>query len=341
MIDGRRLCTLKGLCSKVSDPAPGRTHVDLPGVCHVEAHVPAQQSSSGAHARLPDPHAHPRRPRHLVGPPRQGPHAPVCLTCRDPVPLAVLPTRHRLTSSVLIKDTIRHGRRARRGRVVAHVIAPVEVSVGTGPARAAFAVGKSVGNSVDRHRVVRQLRAIVVPALEQLPAGSQVVIRALPEAQGSDSSALRRDVHAAISKASGIEIVESNPALAPDTSEGGSSAATDVEPPAPVVRTGLGRLVWLLGWPIRALLLGLIWIYRNTISPILPPTCRYHPSYSAYAFGALQTHGAAKGTALAAWRVLRCNPFTPGGLDPVPTRGRWKPDIDTDGTPRATPVKPA
>ena len=87
---------------------------------------------------------------------------------------------------------------------------------------------------------------------------------------------------------------------------------------------------------MRSLLLGLIWVYRHTISPILPPTCRYHPSCSAYGFEALQVHGAAKGTVLTAWRVLRCNPFTPGGLDPVPARGAWRPDIHPDGTPRVT-----
>jgi putative membrane protein insertion efficiency factor len=95
-------------------------------------------------------------------------------------------------------------------------------------------------------------------------------------------------------------------------------------------------LAYWIGWPIRSLLLGLIWVYRHTISPILPPTCRYHPSCSAYGFEALQVHGAAKGTVLTTWRVLRCNPFTPGGLDPVPTRGAWRPDIHPDGTPRVS-----
>ena len=73
------------------------------------------------------------------------------------------------------------------------------------------------------------------------------------------------------------------------------------------------------------LLVALVDLYRRFVSPSLPPMCRFEPSCSAYAREALQTHGAWKGTLLAMWRVLRCNPLTPGGqLDPVPDRGRWR-----------------
>ena len=67
-----------------------------------------------------------------------------------------------------------------------------------------------------------------------------------------------------------------------------------------------------------ALLLYPIGLYRRWISPFLPPHCRYHPSCSEYAVGAISAHGALRGGALAAWRVLRCNPFSLGGVDPVP-----------------------
>jgi hypothetical protein len=70
---------------------------------------------------------------------------------------------------------------------------------------------------------------------------------------------------------------------------------------------------------------GLVDLYRKRISPFLPPLCRFEPSCSAYARDALLTHGSAKGTILAVWRVLRCNPFTKGGFDPVPPAGRWRP----------------
>jgi putative membrane protein insertion efficiency factor len=69
---------------------------------------------------------------------------------------------------------------------------------------------------------------------------------------------------------------------------------------------------------IRAALLLLVRAYRRLISPALPAACRFHPSCSAYAETALVRHGAARGTWLTARRLLRCHPFHPGGIDPVP-----------------------
>jgi putative membrane protein insertion efficiency factor len=87
------------------------------------------------------------------------------------------------------------------------------------------------------------------------------------------------------------------------------------------------RVLWVAGAPARAVLLGLIALYRGLISPLLAsiagPRCRFHPTCSAYAEEAVRVHGAAKGVVLAAWRILRCSPLTPGGLDPVPPRGAW------------------
>lgn len=51
---------------------------------------------------------------------------------------------------------------------------------------------------------------------------------------------------------------------------------------------------------------------------MLPASCRYYPTCSSYAIEAIRIHGALKGTALALWRILRCNPFSKGGVDPVP-----------------------
>jgi putative membrane protein insertion efficiency factor len=70
--------------------------------------------------------------------------------------------------------------------------------------------------------------------------------------------------------------------------------------------------------------IGLVRVYQAAISPILPalvgspPGCRFSPSCSQYAIEALQRHGLVTGSALAAKRILRCNPFHPGGIDPVP-----------------------
>jgi putative membrane protein insertion efficiency factor len=69
-----------------------------------------------------------------------------------------------------------------------------------------------------------------------------------------------------------------------------------------------------LRWP----LLMLIRAYQAVVSPTLPPdTCRFYPSCSHYGYQAIYKHGAIKGSLMAAWRVLRCNPFNRGGYDPV------------------------
>ncbi len=69
----------------------------------------------------------------------------------------------------------------------------------------------------------------------------------------------------------------------------------------------------------QTILLALIRLYQLTFSRMMPPnTCRFYPTCSRYGFEAIQKHGAIKGSLLAAWRVLRCNPFNRGGYDPVP-----------------------
>lgn len=69
---------------------------------------------------------------------------------------------------------------------------------------------------------------------------------------------------------------------------------------------------WLLIAPIR--------FYQRFISPLTPPACRFYPSCSHYTVEALETHGALWGLWLGFWRILRCQPFHPGGYDPVPPR---------------------
>ncbi|HEY6008616.1 MAG TPA: membrane protein insertion efficiency factor YidD [Geobacteraceae bacterium] len=76
----------------------------------------------------------------------------------------------------------------------------------------------------------------------------------------------------------------------------------------------------------RKIAVALIDLYKKWVSPLLPPSCRFHPSCSAYAREAYLVHGALKGTVLTLFRLLKCHPLHPGGFDPVPARfPAWKP----------------
>lgn len=78
--------------------------------------------------------------------------------------------------------------------------------------------------------------------------------------------------------------------------------------------------------PLTALALFPIRIYRRLVSPLLGPRCRYYPTCSAYAEQAVRELGPFRGTILAVWRVLRCNPMSSGGLDPLENRRLFRSD---------------
>jgi len=69
----------------------------------------------------------------------------------------------------------------------------------------------------------------------------------------------------------------------------------------------------------RSLLAGVFRAYKRVVSPFMPPACRFHPTCSEYAAQAVEMHGALRGSVLASGRLLRCNPWSAGGFDPVPT----------------------
>ncbi len=113
----------------------------------------------------------------------------------------MLPAPARLRRREDFTLVVRRGRRAGRGTLVTHYLAPEPAPDAPLPAaRVGFVVGRAVGGSVVRHRTVRRLRHLVRDRLPQLPAGALLVVRALPPAGGADSAALGRDLDATLGR---------------------------------------------------------------------------------------------------------------------------------------------
>ena len=96
-------------------------------------------------------------------------------------------------------------------------------------------------------------------------------------------------------------------------------------------------------WVRRAFAFPIV-VYRRLISPLKPaPTCRFHPTCSAYAVEAVHVHGVLRGTVLASVRLAKCHPFHPGGFDPVPpvaVRPSRPPSPSTTTVAGAAPEEP-
>ncbi|WP_100398628.1 membrane protein insertion efficiency factor YidD [Bacillus sp. FJAT-44742] len=71
---------------------------------------------------------------------------------------------------------------------------------------------------------------------------------------------------------------------------------------------------------MKFILIKILRFYQRFISPLTPPTCRFHPTCSQYSLEAVRTYGALKGSWLTIKRLLKCHPFHPGGFDPVPEK---------------------
>lgn len=104
----------------------------------------------------------------------------------------------------------------------------------------------------------------------------------------------------------------------------------------PMSSVGEGHLVgasWLGAVPVlpRNAVLALLHGYRATISHVYGDVCKYYPSCSAYAVGAVQQHGVLKGTALTAARLARCHPWAQGGIDDVPPHRAYRYDLTPHG----------
>ena len=89
---------------------------------------------------------------------------------------------------------------------------------------------------------------------------------------------------------------------------------------------------------MRAVAIGVIRAYQRVLSPLLPRRCKYHPTCSAYAVQAIGTYGILRGSVLAAWRLLRCNPFSHGGFDPVEAQRLFRPRSVPSEPPPARPA---
>jgi putative membrane protein insertion efficiency factor len=174
--------------------------------------------------------------------------------------------------------------------------------------RAGLVVSRAVGGSVVRHRVARRLRHLLASRLATLspwfPAGGS----GATGGGGGTVLVLGDDLDSVCGRSC-------------RTGDGRERRRRRSVPAHPAAR------------PLVVLVRG----YQRWISPALPPTCRFHPTCSAYAVEALQVHGLVKGTALTVWRPLRCAPWHPGGVDEVPPRA--PPYSSSDGS-RAAPDPP-
>jgi putative membrane protein insertion efficiency factor len=80
---------------------------------------------------------------------------------------------------------------------------------------------------------------------------------------------------------------------------------------------------------VRAVLVAPIRLYQRFISPAFPRRCKYHPTCSDYAVQSIRAYGVLRGLVLAAWRLLRCNPWSHGGYDPVEAQTIFRPRTRT------------
>jgi putative membrane protein insertion efficiency factor len=85
---------------------------------------------------------------------------------------------------------------------------------------------------------------------------------------------------------------------------------------------------------VKGAALALLRFYKRNISPTLPPACRYEPTCSVYAQEAIEKKGIVVGIGMALWRLVRCNPWSKGGYDPVPGAASSQEQIAGDGPPK-------
>ncbi|BCM91365.1 putative membrane protein insertion efficiency factor [Abditibacteriota bacterium] len=229
----------------------------------------------------------------------------------------MLPRRNRLTSS-------QFDRAFNKSQVVRHPLVQVRAhrrdDGNAEDVRAAFVVPKKQGKAHDRNRTKRRLRErfrlharrnqanlrgcdlifLTTPtthaaSIEELDAALDEVLRRLGKRMNEGEHPPRQESVAVSSQESAKETTPSS---------------SEVEREKAPLRFQKAPVSWVF--------IVLIRFYQNSISPSLPPSCRFFPTCSAYTVTSIERHGAFWGTLLGAWRICRCTPLCKGGFDPVP-----------------------
>ncbi len=221
----------------------------------------------------------------------------------------MLPRKNRLTSS-------QFERAFNKSQVVRHPLLQVRAHKRddeTNVVRAAFVVPKKQGKAHDRNRTKRRLRErfrLHPRRNEARLRGCDLIFLTTP----ATSNASTQELDAALD-----EVLRRLGKRMNDGEVNRREVAVPVqEVVAQVEVDEQKKSVEFKRAPISWFFLALIRFYQRAISPILPPSCRFFPTCSAYTALAIEKHGAFWGTLLGAWRICRCTPLCKGGFDPVP-----------------------
>jgi putative membrane protein insertion efficiency factor/ribonuclease P protein component len=213
------------------------------------------------------------------------------------------PPQERLRSGSQFRRVLKDGKKISQGSITIYYL-PVPGDT----KKLGLTVGKSAGGAVARNRIKRLFREAYRHRRQSLPADLWLVIRYRPGEQ--DKRALSEPGKVKYSRKDLKRLRRITDSLLSGLAE--RSAAGEGNPgknemPGSMVRWG--------GWSYQVFVLP-VRLWQSVFSNIFPSSCRFYPSCSDYALTALAKYGLIKGTGKSLWRILRCNPFNPGGYDP-------------------------